>query len=77
MKQLNGSSIQRWNIKKPAGKPVVTITLSYFENFKRKPVSIKLYQYSDREYAVVRDGYPTNTVTGTWVKQLLSDANSL
>ena len=77
MKQLNGSTIQRWNVKKPDGKPAVTITLSYFANFKREPVIIKLYPYSDREYAVVRDGCPTNTVTATWVKQLLSDANSL
>ncbi len=76
IKQLNGSAIQHWNVKKPEGKPYLTITLSYFENFKRKPDTLTLYRYSDREYAVVREGYPTNTVSETWVKQLLSDAGA-
>ena len=76
MKQLNASSITRWNVKKPTGKPVVTITLSFFENIRRNPETIRLYQYSDREYAVVRDGLPVNTVSATWVKQLLADAES-
>ncbi|MBQ9901637.1 MAG: DUF4340 domain-containing protein [Clostridia bacterium] len=76
MKQLNGSSITRWNVKKPAGKPMVTITLSFFENIRSKPEVIRLYQYSDREYAVVREGLPVNTVSATWVKQLLADADA-
>ena len=77
IKQLNGSAIMRWNVKNPGGKPYVTVTLSYFEDFKRKAETIKLYKYSDREYAVVRDGCPVNTVSETWVKQFLSDAESL
>ncbi len=76
MKQLNSSSITRWNVKKPTGKPVITITLSFFEGAKQKHKAaiIELVKYSDREYAVVRDGLPVNTVSATWVKQLLSDA---
>ena len=76
MKQLNGSAITRWNVKKPGGKPVVTITLSFFVNIRNKPETIRLYRYSDREYAVVREGLPVNTVSATWVKQLLADADS-
>ena len=76
IKQLNGSAITRWNVKKPDGKPSLTITLSFFDEAKQKykPESIRLYHYSDREYAVVREGLPVNTVSATWVKQLLSDA---
>ena len=74
MKQLNGSAITRWNVKKPSGKPSVTVTLSFFDEASHKPASIRFYPYSDREYAVVRDGLPVNTVSATWVKQLLSDA---
>ena len=76
IKQLNGSAITHWNVKKPSGKPSVTITITFFDEPKQKhkPVSIKLYPYSDREYAVVREGFPVNTVSATWVKQLLSDA---
>lgn len=76
IKQLNASAIQRWNVKKPEGKPLVTITLSYFDECKRKSESIRLYPFSDREYAVVRSGCPVNTVSETWVKQLLSDAKA-
>ncbi len=77
IKQLNASAILRWNVKKPAGKPAATITLSFFENFKRDSETIKLYPYSEREYAVVREGLPVNTVSATWVRQLLDDAAEL
>ena len=73
IKQLNGSAIRRWNVKTPTGKPDITITLSYFDEFQRKPTGIRLYKVTDREYAVVREGCPTNTVTETWVRQLLND----
>ena len=76
IKQLCGSTISRWNVSQPSGKPEVTITLSFFDDPKRKhkSESIKLYKYSEREYYVVREGLPINTVSATWVKQLLSDA---
>ena len=76
IKQLGGSSITHWNVKKPTGKPSVTITLSFFDEAKQKhkPEIIRLYPTSEREYAVVREGLPVNTVSATWVKQLLSDA---
>jgi len=77
IKQLNASAILQWNVKKPSGKPSVTITLSFFENFSRRKETIRLYKYSDREYAVVREGLPVNTVSATWVKQLLADADQL
>lgn len=74
MKELNGSAILRWNVKKPTGKPAFTVTLSFYDNFKRKPETIQFIKYSDREYAVVREGLPVNTVSATWVNQLLADA---
>ena len=75
MKQLNGSSIIRWNVKQPTGKPYLTITLSFFDSSKYKPEKIRFYQYSQREYAVVREGLPVNTVSATWVKQFLNDVD--
>ena len=79
IKQLNGSTITGWNVKKPSGKPDVTITLSFFDEGKQKhkPERIEFYRYSAREYAVVREGLPVNTVSATWVNQLLSDAVEL
>ena len=76
MKQLNGSSINRWNVKKPTGKPAVTLKLSFYDNIRSEPEIIRLYRCSDREYAVVREGLPVNTVSATWVKQFLDDADS-
>ena len=75
IKQLNGSAITRWNVKAPSGKSAITLTLSFFDEpkEKHKPQRILFYKVSDREYAVVREGLPVNTVPAAWVRTLLSD----
>ena len=74
MKQLNNSVISRWNVKKPKGKPAVTVTVAYFENDGRKADTVSFYRYNDREYAAVWEGRPVNTVTATWLNALLESA---
>lgn len=77
VKQLNNSVIQKWNVKKPTGKASVTVTIDYFDNYNRESDVIKFYKYSDRNYAAVWDGYPINTVSATWLSQMLKNAKNL
>lgn len=77
IKQLNNSTIQKWNVKKPKGKAAVTIAVDYFDSYGRKQDVIKFYKYSNREYAVVWGDYPVNTVSVTWLNQMLENAKQL
>ncbi|MDD6394871.1 MAG: DUF4340 domain-containing protein [Firmicutes bacterium] len=77
IKLLNNSVVQNWNVKKPAGKPAVTITVDYFDNYGRKSDVIEFYKYSSRAYAVVWGDYPVNTVSATWLSQILENAEKL
>ncbi len=77
VKQLNNSVIQHWNVKAPGGKADVTISVEYFDSYNRAADTIKFYKYSDREYAVVWGGSPVNTVSSTWLNQLLQNAGQL
>lgn len=74
VKQINNGTVQKWNVKKPSGKAEVTVTISYFDNFKREDDVIKFYKYNDRTYAVVWGDYPINTVSATWLNQMLDNA---
>ncbi len=73
LKQINNSTIQNWNVTAPDGDAEVTLTIEYFDSFGREESVIKFVKYSDRNYAVVWDGYPTNTVSVTWLNQFLSN----
>lgn len=77
VKQLNNSAIQQWNIKKPSGNAEVTITVNYFDSYGRESDVIKFYKYSSREYAVVWGDYPVNTVSATWLNQMLENSKQL
>lgn len=77
LKQLNSSTIRRWNIKKPSGSPDFTLTVTYFASYGRKADTIRFYRASDREYAVAWGDHPVQTVTATWVRQLLDDVGRL
>ena len=77
VKQLNNSVIQHWNVKAPGGKAAVTISVEYFDSYNRAADTIKFYKYSDREYAVVWGDSPVNTVSSTWLNQLLQNAGQL
>lgn len=77
VKQLNNSVIQQWNVKASKGKAAVTIDIEYFDSYQRAADTIKFYQYSDREYAVVWGDKPVNTVSATWLNQLLQNAAQL
>lgn len=74
VKQLNSSVIQQWDVTAPKGKAAVTIQIAYFDSFHRADDTIKFYPYSDREYAVVWGDKPVNTVSATWLNQLLQNA---
>lgn len=76
VKQLNNSAISHWNVKLPDGRPEVTLTLKYYDSYQRESDVIRFYRYSDREYAAAWGDYPVNTVTVTWLKQLLDDAGA-
>ena len=77
VKQMNDSVIQQWNVGQPKGKAAVTLTIQYFDNYQRKSDTIRFYRASDREYAVVWGDQPINTVTATWLNQLLENAKQL
>lgn len=77
VKHLNNSVIQRWNVEAPKGKSEVTIEIEYFDSYKRDPDKIKFCKYSDREYAVIWGDKPVNTVSATWLNQLLQNAGQL
>lgn len=77
VKQINNSTIQQWNVKKPNGTAEVEITVSYFDSYGRESDVIKFYKYSNREYAVVWGDYPVNTVSVTWLNQMLENAKQL
>lgn len=77
IKQLNNSVVQSWNVKKPTGKPAVTVTVDYFDNYGRKSDVIRFYKHSSRAYAVVWGDYPVNTVSATWLSQVLENAEKL
>lgn len=77
VKQLNNGVVQSWNVKQPTGKAAVTVTVDYFDNYGRESDVIKFYKYSDRTYAVVWGDYPVNTVSATWLSQMLENAGKL